>query len=287
MAKFLDSNWCGIPWTNWIPFESPDIQTLPTGPGVYRIKASGLDEIFYIGQTGRNLQERLLALIHNTLDDPTQMPYNDPHTAAPSLWAWRDAEGYRYECSVAPIPGEITTEKREAFECSLLWRYRLQFGASTRCNHGRFHPHYIKSKNMRDRFRGGRLIEGEINLAWGPSYPALPAHGQPKDNDWMKLSWSEPLPFHRQATFHAPSMPGICKLLDVKGRLLNVDFDQDISTLLIKLNRIAWKSAPRFFSITTFIPNIPSYQLREMKNDLIAGYYDLTRQPPVEQKRFN
>jgi hypothetical protein len=140
---------------------------------------------------------------------------------------------------------------------------------------------------MRDTFRGGRLIEGEINQAWGPSYPALPKHGQPKDNDWMKLPWSDLLPFHRQATFHVPSMPGICKLLDTKDRLINVEFDQDISTLHTKLNRIAWRSAPLFFAITTFMPNIPSYQLREMKNDLISGYYDLTRQPPIEQKRFN
>ena len=81
--KFLSLNWCGLQWTPWIPFTSPDIETLPTGPGVYRIKAIGIDELFYIGQTGRNLRERLTALIRNTLDDPEHMPFNDPHTAAP------------------------------------------------------------------------------------------------------------------------------------------------------------------------------------------------------------
>jgi hypothetical protein len=30
------------------------------------------------------------------------MPWNDPHTATPSLWAWQDAEGFEYECS-APL----------------------------------------------------------------------------------------------------------------------------------------------------------------------------------------
>lgn len=287
MQPFLQNNWCGVTWTDWIPFESPDINTLPTGPGVYRIKACGIDELFYIGQTGRNLQERLLDLISNTMDDPNQMPYNDPHTAAPSLWAWRDAEGYHYECSVAPVPQTITTEKREAFECSLLWRYRLQFGSSTRCNHGRFHAHYIKSKNRRNKFRGGKLPENSSNPAWEPSYPALPYHGHPKDNDWMRLKWSEQAPLTPLTSFNVSPAPGICKLLNQQGNLVLVDFDQNISDLLSHLSRIGWKTAPLTFSTTTFPENIPAYQLREIKNDLIAGYYKLSRQPPIEQKRFN
>jgi hypothetical protein len=287
MQKFLEDTWCGIQWTQWIPFESPDILTLPTGPGVYRIKATGIDELFYVGQTGRNLQERLLALIQNTLQNPEQMPYNDPHTAAPSLWSWHNAEGYRYECSVASVPTTISTEKREAFESSLLWRYRLQAGTSTRCNHGRFHPRYIKSSNQRNGRRGRRLRDDEANRpTWGPSYPALPAHNRPENQDWMTLQWTELLPFEQQ-TFPHQSVPGVCKLLDSNNHLVCVEVDQDIQARLIQFNRRKWTSYPLFFSIVTFVPGILPYQLLEIKNDLISGYYDLTRKPPLEQLRFN
>ena len=70
---------------------------LPTSAGIYRVRVRGQNQLAYIGQTGRNLRERLSDLRRNTL--AIEMPFNDPHTAAPSLWAWRDAEGYEYECS--------------------------------------------------------------------------------------------------------------------------------------------------------------------------------------------
>ena len=31
------------------------------------------------------------------------MPKNDPHTAAPSLWVWQDAEGFECVCSATPL----------------------------------------------------------------------------------------------------------------------------------------------------------------------------------------
>ena len=89
--KFFTADWCQLSWTSWIAFSHPSsfIQ-LPSAAGLYRIRAVGIGELFYIGQTGRNLRERLGDLRRNTMQ--TQMPFNDPHTAAPSLWAWRDAE---------------------------------------------------------------------------------------------------------------------------------------------------------------------------------------------------
>jgi predicted RNase H-like HicB family nuclease len=33
--------------------------------------------------------------LRQTLNRSDLMPWNDPHTAAPSLWAWQDAEGVR------------------------------------------------------------------------------------------------------------------------------------------------------------------------------------------------
>ena len=60
------------------------------------------------------------------------MPWNDPHTATPSLRAWQDAEGFEYECSAAP-PG-TSINGRRGMESFLL--YRQERGESTLCNFG-------------------------------------------------------------------------------------------------------------------------------------------------------
>jgi hypothetical protein len=48
-----------------------------------------------MGQTGRGLRERVRSLAVNLYRD--EPPWNDPHTAAPGLWAWRVEEGYEYD----------------------------------------------------------------------------------------------------------------------------------------------------------------------------------------------
>lgn len=128
-TTFFNQDWCEFNWTSWVPFENPTYNILPSTTGLYRVRAIGRNDIFYIGQTGRNLREQLRDLIRNTMKDQLLMPYNDPHTAAPSLWAWRDAEGLNFECSATPIT--CSDNERKAIECYLLWQYRLERGRST------------------------------------------------------------------------------------------------------------------------------------------------------------
>src|SRR5215471_8574233 len=121
--RFLSANWGEIEWTPWIPFaDSSAFKTLPSSPGMYRIRAVNGNELFYLGETGRNLRERLGDLRRNTMKE--LMPYNDPHTAAPSLWAWRHAEGFDFECSAARVTlsnnAEESRRLREGFEFYLL-----------------------------------------------------------------------------------------------------------------------------------------------------------------------
>src|ERR1700730_1791625 len=98
--NFLSPTWNELPWTPWTSF-SDSFKHLPTGSGMYRVRAVNGNELFYLGETGRDLRARLGDLRRNTMQE--FMPYNDPHTAAPSLWAWRQAEGIDFECSAAPI----------------------------------------------------------------------------------------------------------------------------------------------------------------------------------------
>jgi hypothetical protein len=136
-----------------VPFGSArdTFHSLPRTQGLYRVRPIGQDRLAYIGQTGRSLRERVRTLCLRTLD--TDMPFNDPHTAAPNLWAWRQTEGWNYEASVTVC--DLSAADRQALECNLLWQYRLKTGESTLANHGRFHPGYTKSRNRASGQRGG------------------------------------------------------------------------------------------------------------------------------------
>ncbi|RYD02493.1 hypothetical protein N752_24500 [Desulforamulus aquiferis] len=82
---FLTNNWGGLQWTTWVRFgDKESYMIIPKTPGLYRVKPIGRNQLAYIGQTGRSLYERLInQLIRNTLQEI--MPFNDPHTAAPSF----------------------------------------------------------------------------------------------------------------------------------------------------------------------------------------------------------
>ncbi|MDD1690479.1 MAG: hypothetical protein LUQ66_07450 [Methanoregula sp.] len=86
---FFD-NWCNLPWTGWVPFNATKqvFNRIPQEPGLYRIRPVGKECLVYIGETKRSLRERL----HNLrieLAKAEGMPWSDPHTEAPGLWAWR------------------------------------------------------------------------------------------------------------------------------------------------------------------------------------------------------
>jgi hypothetical protein len=60
-------------------------------PGLYRVRRTGREELDYISQTGMSLRKRLGMLRRGVLGE--QMPYRDPHTAGPVLWALRELGG--------------------------------------------------------------------------------------------------------------------------------------------------------------------------------------------------
>ena len=135
------------------------------------------------------MRERLNEL-RNNLKGADLMPWNDPHTAAPSLWAWHNAEHYEDQCSAAPL--DLSSQNRRGTESFLLYKYRQERRESTLCNFGRFHPRYTKSTNRKKNSRGGKLPEWQNdNLAGLPSIAPLEVAGKPGDSDWMKLDCSQ------------------------------------------------------------------------------------------------
>lgn len=247
---------------------------------MYRIRPAGGDVLAYIGQTGRSLRERLSSLCRHALSPV--MPFNDPHTAAPSLWAIRHSEGVDFECSAASAG--TPKRLREGLECYLLWKYRQERGESTLCNHGRFHALYYKSGPRSSNRRGGLLAGGMSNPAGGASLPALPFTGSPPDRDWMGLGWSPLKTLDSVGVSSAPRLPGLYKLLSQAGdELLYVGQSMDLKARLMAHRRVDWGVPPTAFSYAALDGSVLPYQLKELENDLIAGFYRRTRDVPSFQ----
>jgi hypothetical protein len=146
-------------WSAWRPLSACWVERELALSGLYRIRRAGCDELDYIGQTGLRLRDRLGMLkgIYGS-----EMPYRDPHTVAPALWAQWHVGGEDYEASTCPVEGDARRQK--ALECVAIALYRQEHRRSPTFNFGRMPVGYRMSSpnNARvaaasKRFRGGRM----------------------------------------------------------------------------------------------------------------------------------
>jgi hypothetical protein len=91
-----------------------------------------------------------------------EMPYRDPHTAGPGLWALRHATSCDFEVSVTTVEGSPSW--RKGLECVAISVYREAYRRSPTIAFGRMPYGYRIStgNNARlvvagKRFRGGRF----------------------------------------------------------------------------------------------------------------------------------
>jgi len=269
-----------LQWSEWVLFEPPveGFRTLPKTPGLYRVRATGHTRLVYIGQTGRSLRERVRTLCLRSLDP--EMPFNDPHTAAPNLWAWRQSEGWNFEASVAEC--DLSEADRQALECYLLWQYRLQHGESTLANHGRFHADYWKSESRRSDKRGRKLTKGVRNAASGPSMPPLQPHEDSIGPNWMNLDWHVAVALNTDDIASAPSEPGLYRIVE-DDQVSYVGESKDLRSRLQTHVR-TWRSTATC-SWVTISHATESYQRHELENDLIGMFYSQHGHGP--RRQFN
>ncbi len=101
----------------WLPWCSLENcwrgSTIPSEPGLYRVRRAGQENLDYIGQTGVTLRRRL-AMLRGVFR--AEMPFRDPHTAAPGFWALRHALGCTFQACVLPVQGD--TRYRKGLEVS-------------------------------------------------------------------------------------------------------------------------------------------------------------------------
>ncbi len=284
---FLDyfyESWCSLSWTPWVPFDSSqnEFKIIPSEPGLYRVRPLGKEVLMYIGETQRSVRERLNELRHN-LKDKKQMPWNDPHTAAPSLWAWRDAEVYVFECSAAPL--HVSRNERKGWESYLLASYRQQCGESTLCNFGRFHKRYRKSTNRKKGIRGRKLENFEPdNPAGGLSCPPLQIKGKPGDQDWMSLAWSKKEQLNKENIKKIPKTNGLYLLFEENSEdILYIGQSTNCSNRLAEHSRKILNEKKLYFSLVIFKKTLLPYNLLELENDLIGNYFQTYQTTPLFQ----
>jgi len=144
----------------------------------------------YLGQSGR-LRGRLLYDLYRPLYAHTA-PWNDPHTAAPALWAYRVEDGYSYEVSVTEAPED--KRERHGLEDYLLWQHRLSTGRSAICNYGRFHSRYVRPSNKKSGRAMSRIAPEADAKLYDESADPLVLRGHPGGAGWMGLTWTRPRP---------------------------------------------------------------------------------------------
>jgi predicted GIY-YIG superfamily endonuclease len=275
---FLENNWCGLNWTPWVSFNDIS-QVIPIEPGVYRVKPVNQQTLIYIGQTG-NVRTRTTTLRRESNRDT--MPFSDPHRGAPCLWAWKDAEGLQFECSSAPC--DVSNIERRAIEHLLFWQYRVEYGESPLCAFGRFHENYKISSQRSKQIHGCRLPIGQLNPAGGHSQTPLTLKGYYNDQDWMGMEWSEIKPFCKQEIKTMNNNPGVYKIF-TDCELLYIGETMKIKNRLSNHIKKDWTFPTVYFSVAMQANNIEHYQLKELENDLIAGYYKQAKIAPVFQFR--
>lgn len=275
-GSYFERDWCGLKWSPWIRLRAntSERSVISRAQGVYRVRAEGHEPIIYIGQTN-DMKRRTASLANHSHKE--KMPWDDPHTAAPNLWAWRQEERWEYEVSVAT--SNLSRPDRMALECYLLWKYRVERGESTLCNHGRFHPLYTKSSNRKKGITGRKLPENKTHDKWGKSYPPLPAWKNYNASDWMKLDWSKPkaLSQSRMDT----DKTGIYKILALTKDELQ--YIGETTNLGKRFNSHKRRFPETRFSYVELPRETSDFQRLEIENDLIGHHYENELKSPVYQ----
>lgn len=154
-------------WSSWQPLNGCWRGSLiPNLPGLYRIRRVNRDDLDYIGQTGEGTMtlKKRLGMLRGVYGQ--DMPYRDPHTAAPALWALRHSSNCEFEVSVLPVQG--TTSWRKGLEALAISLYRQKYSQSPTVNFGRMPVGYRMSTSNNSklvqagkRLRGGLISELE------------------------------------------------------------------------------------------------------------------------------
>jgi len=226
------------------------------------------------------------------------MPYNDPHTAGPALWAQRQIEKCEYEASVTVMPN-LSTPIRKGLECVAIARHRQTHGRSPTFNFGRMPLGYSKSTgNNRALAESGKRRRGGVTdetLAChlpgrGPEGPIVGDGGLER---LLALNWSTWRAVGQCLDELTGDEVGLY-LLKRRGaeKLLYIGEGKIRNRVAAHVKKGAKPEHPQAFAFTepldvelSFIRrgDLAKHQLLEVENDLIAAHVLQTGGVPAAQ----
>lgn len=282
--ELYDLDWMGVQWSDWLSLnpDHGDLANISSEPGLYRVRHAERTGLEYIGQTGRSTRGRVSALARNVYS--VEMPFRDPHTAAPCLWAVRDTYGNEFEVSTTTPPLAEDAAHRKGFEEALIAVARREMGESPTANFGRIIDGYVQSSYRSDGFVGGPLAEGETESNAEPGRGPVPW----TDVDditgptWMGLNWDGP---YKLADRLEPNLPdaGVYRIWEQgdSSRLLYVGETSDFTGRLRRHERTFGSGA--LFSVAAPQGMEATHKRTEVETDLIGAHYLVTEAPPTAQ----
>jgi hypothetical protein len=274
-----------LAWGGWLPLDDRAVRVqVPRSPGLYRVRRIGDSALAYVGQTAE-LRRRLGQLCVLYRDE---MPYNDPHTAAPCLWVMRTEDGAKFEFSIAEFGRDV--RERKMMECVVLAEHRAQFGRSPMANFGRMPDGWVKSTgNNAALVRAGRRARGyrDPRAARPADQAAVLDLGRaPTARDWAQISWGS-----WSSGLVAEPMVGVYRIRRSGGSRLVYIGQGLIRARLIAhaaksqleghRQRVAFSGALE--SSWAGLPDYSPPQLLEIECDLIASHALTTGSAPEAQ----
>lgn len=293
--------WGGYQWSSWVDFSSQITDNfrmnIPKESGIYRVMitecndANLVGKLMYIGisqkSNSSSVYKRTRSLISNTLK--TSPPYNDPHTAAPCLWAYTNDPNLQCKFAISVTVPEFSPDvdiKRQlqCMEDRLLFLYRIQTGHSTIANHGHFHQWYDRPQN---RSKGK-----PVGLKSNPSGPISLPSQPPSDvsnlelfsSDWLGWSWSAWEVLRGNQT---PNLAGIYRLKEGEeivyfgqAKKIYSRLQQHHRTYLGKKIQCSYFILPQKTPMQEWALNVA---LSEREVDTIGAYYEVMKTVPLYQ----
>ncbi|AUG49450.1 hypothetical protein BVU17_17885 (plasmid) [Haloarcula taiwanensis] len=282
-SAIYNLDWLGFDWSPWLSLDpdSEELAALSTDAGLYRVRHETYGGLIYIGETGRSLRGRIRSLIRGVFDD--EMPFSDPHTASPSLWAIADRHGSGFEVSGTTPPEAEDKQQRKAIEDALIALHRRETETNLIGNFGRMPPGYSKSKKRSSGVRGGHsdddtlrsFLRGIDPLPWSNPTGIT-------DQDWMGLSWSSPRPLSESAG-SVPVDGGLYRIWN-PDNVPPLEYIGESVTLSDRLNRHRRnRDKGLYFSYVTRPEFEEKFQLSQAESELLGAHWLACRKAPRDQ----
>jgi hypothetical protein len=265
-----------IPWSSWSNLSEPQVTKAPRQPGLYRVRDAVTGEVLYVGETGAKsgLQGRLSQL---RTCNRSEIPYADPHTAAPALWAYQYETHHHLEVSFAVITGGV--QVRRMYEATVISQLRKQHQKSPLASFGRMPNGWVKSSANNGRLvAAGKRFHGFKDDSATRSKSQiciLDENQQSLHLNWAGLQWSkwsDQIPMNSVKGLYRISATQPQELIYIgEGKIRD-----RLSAHKKKSAIIGHRQSTLFSGLLNFswveTSDLDSTQRQEWENDLIASH---------------